>query len=186
MHYRYLDHHRRLAPEDAAPADRTPPNLKHGLRSRDLLIDPRDRELFDAFRQATFDEFAPADVHEEFFAGRILVHRWLLLNCDDAEAAALRTHFRRRLHDLETTARLFPPGLPTDEHEDDARAAAAVAKDTQTILRYRIAHERALERWERLFYFYRTLRDANRRKRRDGRRQVDAEIPLPQEPPATP
>lgn len=177
MNHRYLDHHRRLWPDDADIPDRTPPDVRHGLRARDLVIAPRDRELFEIFRQATLAELAPANVHEEFLAGRIVVHRWLLLNCDDAEAAALRTHFRRRMRDITAYARDDEP-LPTPaEQEDDARATAASAKDTQTILRYRISHERALERWERLFYFYRTLRDISRSKRSDAPDYVDPVIP---------
>ena len=61
----------------------------HGLTATNPARTPAERARFTRFRTAQLECLDPRDATEAYLAERIVFHRWLLLKCDQAEAAAL-------------------------------------------------------------------------------------------------
>ncbi len=144
-----------------------PPNFRgrparHGLRSRRLFIAPEDVDRFDRFRRNTIRELSPIDHTEHFIVEAIVTKRWLILHCDEAEAAAMRNAFVASEHltaaQMESNAKDAP--RDDDERFDHAMAATCTDEKVHLVLRYRTIHERGLVRFETMLRQYRALCEA--------------------------
>ena len=65
-------------------------NNNHGLTATNPALPRSERIRFNRFRTAQLECLDPRGPTETYLAERIVFHRWLLLKCDQAEAAALR------------------------------------------------------------------------------------------------
>ena len=155
-----------------ATRDAPRPRTTHGLTAADPALTRAEKIRFNRFREAQLRCLDPRDATEAYLAERVVFHRWLLLKCDQAEAAALRDavwtkehpptrlsdavvpevgDLIRSLHDSNRP----PDGQPLDDH----RTVTAFTSDLlQNIWRYRSEHERALDRAENRFLHYRKSR----------------------------
>ena len=61
--------------------------VKHGLRSRDVILPGEDPNEFTKFRQAIFDDFVPTGATEIFLCDRVVTAAWRLLRSQRAEVA---------------------------------------------------------------------------------------------------
>lgn len=135
---------------------------RHGLRRRRLFIAPEDADRYERFHRHMMRELCAADHTEFFIAEAIIAKRWLILHCDEAEAAAMRNAFAAsELHTaalMDSNAKEAP--RDDDERFDHAMAATCTDEKVHLVLRYRTFHERALVRFETMLRQYRTIREA--------------------------
>ncbi|MHC4066147.1 MAG: hypothetical protein ACYSUI_16850, partial [Planctomycetota bacterium] len=61
----------------------------HGLTAANPALTRSEKIRFNRFRAAQLQCLDPRDATEAYLAERVVFHRWLLLKCDQAEAAAL-------------------------------------------------------------------------------------------------
>ncbi len=153
--------------------DRVGAPTRHGLRRRSLFVAREDRDAFEAFRVATLQELAPQSQTELFYATQIVTHRWFLLQADQAEAASMRKTFHTELR-----RKPYEPDSAQNPEADDIRLDSAMArtastKEVHSILRYRIGHERALERIERMLRL-----EQKRRQSEEARPSKEFEVLL--------
>jgi len=173
----------------APPVEHRPgPPARHGLRRRRLFIAPEDRDAFQSFRVVTLHEINPQSHAEFFYADQIVAHRWYLLHADEAEAASMRkaftTELRRKLVDENCHLRDQP--RTDDERFDGALAKSATDKDVHWVLKYRAAHERALERLERMLHLEKRRRELEEVRCESDQVAARAAIPaLPGKMPAS-
>ncbi|MBI5765356.1 MAG: hypothetical protein HZA51_17730 [Planctomycetes bacterium] len=134
----------------------------HGLRRRRLFIAPEDAERFERFRRHMIIELHPEDHTENFFVEAIIAKRWLILHCDEAEAAAMRNAFanceEHSASQIESKSKYAPKD--DDERYDRAIAHTCTNERVHLVLRYRVTHERALFKFETALRQYRLTREA--------------------------
>ena len=144
----------------------------HGLTATNPARTPAERARFTRFRTAQLECLDPRDATEAYLAERIVFHRWLLLKCDQAEAAALSDVVWADEHPPLNVCNVGPPEVtgmiralreaarpPEGPILDDHRAALAFSSNqVQKICRYRAEHERSLDRVEAKFAHYRKSR----------------------------
>ncbi|MBI5765247.1 MAG: hypothetical protein HZA51_17160 [Planctomycetes bacterium] len=148
----------RLGSQDSSPGR----PATHGLRRRRLFIAPEDAERFERFRRHMIIELHPEDHTENFFVEAIIAKRWLILHCDEAEAAAMRNAFanceEHSASQIESKSKYAPKD--DDERYDRAIAHTCTNERVHLVLRYRIIHERALFKFETALRQYRLTREA--------------------------
>ena len=144
----------------------------HGLTAANPALTRAEKIRFKRFREAQLGCLDPRDATEAYLAERIVFHRWLLLKCDQAEAAALRDavwteeHPATRLSDAmvpemgDLIRSLHDSNRPQNGQPlSDHRTVIAFTSDPlENIWRYRVEHERALDRAENRFQAYRRSR----------------------------
>ena len=144
----------------------------HGLTAANPAMTRAEKIRFNRFREAQLGCLDPRDATEAYLAERIVFHRWLLLKCDQAEAAALRDAVWTEEHPPTRLSDAFVPemgdlirslhdsnrpqnGQPLADH----RTVIAFTSDPlENIWRYRLEHERALDRADNRFQAYRRSR----------------------------
>ena len=159
--------------------------IKHGLRSKDVILPGEDPNEFTKFRQAIFDDFAPSGAMETFLTDRVVTAAWRLSRSQRAEVALFEWRARelnlQKLHsdgeeigdgvngDVESAVRAEDSDCVfVQDVERTANVEVLVAKTFDSLNRYATTLERS---------FYRELNELQRFQEAHRSRQATADQP---------